>query len=185
MLLDRGDTAKTDEHLASLDDMMLEAEDDVREYILGAKIFHVPGVPFFEALRRYVERFGQQYAVRSVLEVPGELERQGLDRATETQLLRIVQEALSNTRKHARARSCRVEFSVCGRQLQVAVADDGQGFDLEAAAGRYGERFGLYAMRERAESLGGVLTVASQPGKGTLVVVRMPFRQEEEVEADV
>ena len=89
-------------------------------------------------------------------------------------MLRIIQEALSNVRKHARAHCACVSFTSDGARARITVADDGQGFDL-VAVGRQGEGFGLRAMRERAEGLGGTLAVTSCPGQGTQVVVEVPL----------
>jgi PAS domain S-box-containing protein len=86
-------------------------------------------------------------------------------------LYRIVQEALHNTVKHARARQVRVSLEEIEDRLALSVEDDGAGFDT-------GEEFrghlGLRSMRERAESLGGRLTVESAPGMGTRLRVWMP-----------
>ena len=96
------------------------------------------------------------------------------------QLLRIIQEALSNVRKHAyapqaHARCAQVIFTFAGPQARIAIVDDGHGFDPAAAASQ-GEGYGLRAMRERAEAVGGSLAVISSPGQGTQVVVLMPLK---------
>ena len=119
--------------------MTSDAEADVREYLLGARTGFAPGLPFFPLLREYMQRFGRQYGLQVELTVPAQLEARGLEPAVEVQLLRIIQEALSNVRKHARARSVQVSFSVSDATAQVAIVDDGRGFDpasLAAAAGR-------------------------------------------------
>ncbi|MDQ4001240.1 MAG: ATP-binding protein, partial [Actinomycetota bacterium] len=87
------------------------------------------------------------------------------------ELLRILQEALSNARRHSGARSVLVSLRADGDDLVVAeVADEGRGFDLGTAAG-----VGLRSMQERANSLDGELTIESEPGKGTRVRVQMPM----------
>jgi two-component system sensor histidine kinase DegS len=121
-------------------------------------------------------RFGQRYDIQAELSVPEALEDSGINPAVETQLLRIVQEALSNIRKHARAKTCRVAFAISEPLLEVTITDDGCGFDIEAAA-THGEGYGLRSMRERTEAVGGSLRVTSQPGKGTTVNVSMPVEE--------
>jgi signal transduction histidine kinase/DNA-binding NarL/FixJ family response regulator len=79
---------------------------------------------------------------------------------------RIVQEAITNVRLHAAARTVTVSIA-CDRDLRLTVADDGRGFDPEAVEGSAG--MGLDHMRERAQALGGVVEVESAPGKGTEV----------------
>jgi two-component system sensor histidine kinase DegS len=91
--------------------------------------------------------------------------------------MRIIQEALSNVRKHARAKNVQVVFTVSGHLACLAINDDGQGFDAVMVA-KQSERFGLQAMRERAEALGGSLVVISQPGQGTQVMVQVPVTGE-------
>jgi PAS domain S-box-containing protein len=174
LLLARGQTAETDECLERLASMTIDAEADVREYLLGAKTVLSADLPFFPALRQYLQRFSQQYKLPAELAAPPQLEAQGLERVVEVQLLRIIQEALSNVRKHARAHRADVSFSVSGTLVQITIIDNGQGFDPAAVAARQGDGFGLQSMRERAEALGGRLEVISHPGQGTRVEVHVP-----------
>ena len=96
----------------------------------------------------------------------------GLSAAEEMQLLRIVQEALTNIRKHAHAQTVRVLLNCRpGGAYMLLVEDDGVGFDLPRRAGRPGEHIGLSIMEERARRLGGQLRIESEPGEGTRVEV--------------
>jgi PAS domain S-box-containing protein len=189
LLLARGEIAQTDECLASLADMTIDAEADVREYLLGLKNFVSTGLPFFPALRQYLAQFSQKYDLPVELCAPAQLEAEHLPPAVELQLRRIIEEALSNVRKHACAKSAQVGFSVLESMLQITIRDDGQGFDPAAVATPLGEGFGLQTMRERAEALGGCLEVISQPGKGTQVVAQVPVGErggeESYIEAEV
>jgi signal transduction histidine kinase len=72
-----------------------------------------------------------------------------------------------------------VRFARQGRDVLVTVADDGRGFDLTAVEAAKGMHFGLLTMRERAESIGGVLAVHSRPGQGTTVELRIPGGERE------
>jgi len=95
----------------------------------------------------------------------------------EEAIFRIVQEALNNVVKHARAGQARVRLSATAGALQVSVKDDGLGFAPEQAANGSVEQrsgLGLKSMRERAEALGGTLSVTSTPGRGTTVEVILP-----------
>ncbi len=87
------------------------------------------------------------------------------------ELSRVIQEALTNARRHSAARNVLVSLAVDGDALLVEVVDDGRGYDPEAPAGT-----GLRGMRERAQRLGGELQVDSTPGEGTRVRVRVPPR---------
>jgi signal transduction histidine kinase len=90
----------------------------------------------------------------------------------ETTVYRVVQEALTNVVRHARARRVAIVVEPRGETLVAVVEDDGVGFDPEAAA-RSG-RLGLFGMQERAEMLGGALAIESAPGAGTTVVLEVP-----------
>jgi signal transduction histidine kinase len=173
LFLSRGDTAEADRCLEEMARMSIEAEADVRDYLLGAKTAYSANQPFLPALGLYLARFGQLHGLQVKLSVPPQLEAQGLQPAVEVQLMRIIQEALSNVRKHACAESVRVAFESSDSLLQVTIRDDGRGFDPGTAAGE-ADGYGLQAMRERAEGLGGCLGVISQPGRGTQVVVEVP-----------
>ena len=175
LLLAQGETTQAAGCLDDLAAMTLQVEADVREYLLGAKTVISADRQFFPTLREYFVRFTRQYGLPIELTVPSELEEQGLAPAVEVQLLRIIQEALSNVRKHAQAQAAQVCFTVGQQQLRVAIVDDGRGFDPVAVAS--GGGYGLRAMRERAEALGGSLTVCPGPAQGTEVVVLLPSRR--------
>lgn len=182
LFLANGEVAETDRCLEQMAGMTMAAEVDVREYLLGAKMDFSPDHRFFESLRRYVLQFSRQYGLPVELDVPPHLEGHGLSTAAEVQLMRIIQEALSNVRKHARAKKAQVIFADLGQQVEIAIIDDGQGFDLVAVAARQAEGFGLYSMRDRAEALGGRLQVISHPGRGTQVLIKLQVQEGHEGE---
>ncbi|MEP6469821.1 MAG: sensor histidine kinase [Chloroflexota bacterium] len=91
---------------------------------------------------------------------------------TQAELLRIMQEALANVRKHADATLVRVELSASHDELRLTVSDNGRGFEADAL-GRSG--YGLSSMRQRAELIGGTISVESRPQDGTRVVVAVPM----------
>jgi signal transduction histidine kinase len=95
----------------------------------------------------------------------------------ETHLYRVVQEALSNAARHARARQVWVDVQLAGREATVEVRDDGCGFAAgEPLARRAEHGMGLLNMRERVDALGGRLRLFSAPGSGTRVHVSVPLR---------
>ena len=98
----------------------------------------------------------------------------------ETALYRIVQEALTNIWKHARATKASVTVTFETRRCGIQIADDGVGFELATVgATDQGEHLGIAGIRERAEMLGGTLRIASAPGAGTTVVVTVPTGEPE------
>ncbi len=125
------------------------------------------------ALRDYTASFTQTSGIRCELQVDAALRR--LDPKTETIMYRVVQEALTNVRKHARARGCGVVLDAVGDVILLEVRDDGIGFDPTAVHTFVDDRhFGLSAMRERIEVYGGTWTLSSEPGVGTTICAQVP-----------
>jgi len=174
LLLARGEVGAADVLVARLVDVAREADTDIRESILGlrAPLAHQS---FFPTLSAYLDQYQQRYGIRTQLSKPPGLADGALDPLVELQLLRIIQEALTNARKHAHASSVGIAFVVQDGQAQVTLQDDGRGFDPHEALGDSAGRIGLRVMRERAEEVGGNLDLHSQPGQGTRVVVTVPL----------
>ncbi len=108
--------------------------------------------------------------------VAAEFQTTGLDgdrlpAGVETALYRVVQEALTNVARHARARAVSVTVGRTGGEARAVVEDDGDGFDPDAGT----TRLGLAGMRERVELVGGALEVESAAGAGTTVIARVPL----------
>ena len=102
----------------------------------------------------------------------------GLTEAEQTAVLRIVQEALQNIRKHAAAGTASVVTRVDGADWVLEVRDDGRGFDVGSMAARGRRNFGLQFMRERAELIGARFEVGSRPNGGTVVRLAIPLHKE-------
>jgi len=85
-------------------------------------------------------------------------------------VFRVVQEALNNVCKHARATSAEIHLRGQGERLAVTVRDDGRGFRTPHQSG-----LGLLGIHERVESLGGTMTVRSEPGKGATLEISLPL----------
>ena len=179
-LLSQGQTSMAENYLARLIAVAQEAQGDVREYIASVKGATSSQSSFFSTLAQYLQRFGLNYKIHTELTVAEGLAEDALEPAVEVQLLRIIQEALANVRKHAGAGVVRVSLDVegsqpAGRVMQVTVQDDGRGFDLALPSAGGEQSFGLGIMRERAEGIGSRLELHSTPGQGTSVIVRVPL----------
>jgi len=98
--------------------------------------------------------------------------------AQQTVVLRVVQEALQNVRKHAKAKRTTIATRVDDGGWIVEIRDDGVGFDVGAVATRGRRNFGLQFMRERAELIGAALEVSSRPDAGTVVRLAIPLEKE-------
>ncbi|HAX70207.1 MAG: hypothetical protein KPEEDBHJ_00077 [Anaerolineales bacterium] len=145
------------------------AQADVRENILSLRTTLSNEKGLLPALREYIEEFGVQTGIQMQFQC-GLTSDPALSPLAEAQLTRIIQEALTNVRKHARAEHAQVQIAQRNGSLRVIVSDDGIGFECASKPGHYG----LVTMRERAESAGGGLIVTSQPGTGTSVETWLP-----------
>ncbi|HKZ50419.1 MAG TPA: GAF domain-containing protein [Dehalococcoidia bacterium] len=148
---------------------------DVREAILGLRTSVVPGGGLSRTLKEYLQKFSSQSGIKAEL-VAAQEKSPVLPPAAEVQLIRIIQEALTNVRKHAQARRVWVRMEHAENQAQIRIEDDGQGFELLQVQQQEG-RYGLHTMKERAEGVGGALTIETSPGQGTRVIISLPLRQ--------
>jgi two-component system sensor histidine kinase DegS len=114
-------------------------------------------------------------AIATELEAPSAR----LNETQQTVVLRIVQEALQNVRKHGGASSVIVASVIDGDEWVLTVRDDGRGFDVGAVAARGRRNFGLQFMQERAELIGARFEVQSRPNAGTVVRLAIPLGAEE------
>ncbi len=165
------------QHLAEL---AQNSYGDLRELLLGLRQKFREGDDFYTELEIYLGEFTRLYDLPVSLQLPPAGQRPLLSPNSEVHLLRIIQEALSNVRKHARASRARVFFAAAGGSAQVIIEDDGVGFDPTAPAGAVegtepGGHFGQQIMRDRAAELGGSLQVRSAPGQGAQVIVSLPL----------
>ena len=176
-LLARQDTVSVESCLYNLADVTQKAKESVREYLLGVKTRSSPEHSFLSMLRRYLNHYSHSYGIHTELVAPPELEKKRFDSTIEAQLQPIIQEALTNVRRHSGACTARIIFALNDSELRVTVEDDGRGFDPEEIGEKAG--FGLRSMRGRADMVGACLEVNPTPGKGTQVIIRVPWLKEE------
>lgn len=134
------------------------------------------GLP--QALKGTVTEWSERTGVRADFTVTGTAEH--LHDEVSATLLRIAQEALSNSARHARATRVGVTLSFLGDEVILDIRDDGEGFDPLALPERSSTGgFGLPGMRARAERMAGCLTVETEPGRGTALSARVPLVRHE------
>ncbi len=160
--------------LAELAGVAEDAYRDVREAILGLRESSRAGRSLFENLDSYLQRYEHQAGIDTTFETDFE-QPPSLSPQAEIHVIRVIQEALTNVRKHAHARRAVVRATNVDGSVEFTVEDDGNGFDLANAALGHDGGFGLAAMRERMELVGGTLTIDSKPKKGTRVIARVPL----------
>ncbi len=173
--LDQDTPSEAKRRLARLAAAAQGAQTDVREYILAARTGVSAGANFLRTLQTYVQRFSEIYGIAARLDVSPELGEGAFEPMVEAQLLRIIQEALSNVRKHAQAAGVDVRIRAGGGNAEAVIQDDGIGFDPARLRSDGGQTYGLRVMSERANEVGGTVRVDSAPGAGTRVVVSVPL----------
>ncbi len=171
--LDRGRTDQASRQLQQLAGAAREVYTEAREGIQALRTELGPDRSFRQALEEYLEGWRQRSGIAGSLTIEHELQ---LPATVELQLLRILQEALSNARKHSGASEVRLDLRSVDGRLQAQIEDNGRGFDPAALKRSDFPRFGLAIMRERAESVGGRLEVESRPTGGTRVRIEIPLR---------
>lgn len=127
------------------------------------------------ALRSYIDQFTERTGIQIAFAAAPGVER--LDNERKTVVYRVVQESLTNVAKHAHATRVEVTIQLTPRGIALAVRDNGQAFEVDAAlALKKKNRLGLLGMRERVRLVNGVLAIESVPGKGTTVRAELPWQ---------
>jgi signal transduction histidine kinase len=175
--LDEGDLTRADGELVDMASLAHEAYVDVREAILGLRETVSPTRGIVGTLREYLQKFGRQAGIAAELEVKGDAAPQFPPEA-EVQLVRVIQEALTNVRKHARANRAWVRIANEPSAIGISIEDKGRGFD-PAILDEDGPHFGMRTMRERVERVGGRLEIESSPGCGTTIRIFLPLTEGE------
>jgi signal transduction histidine kinase len=154
---------------------------DIHRAALDLRPTALDDLGLYKALAAHVSEWSRHHGIQVDLQIIGDDER--LHDEVETAIYRIVQEALTNVLKHAKAQSASVVVERRADEVRLIVEDDGRGFDAEAVAAETREgdaqRLGLSGIRERLSLLGGSLNVESAPGSGTALFIRVPLRSEE------
>jgi len=164
MLLDRDPTAAR-EQVTKLQTLAQEARDELRSLVFELRPPDLARDGLCGALRKHVEVLRRLQPVEIALDLDAWI---GPEPARDLELLRIAQEALHNSLRHARAQHLAVRLHRDDGRLLLEIEDDGVGFDPEAG-GLRSTHLGLTSMEERAQRLGARLEVRSAPGAGTTV----------------
>ncbi len=171
-LFQKGQYEKIARELPEIRQVVRSAYMDVREAIEGLRLRWEDPTQLAENLRNYARDF----ALQSGMEVRLHFRPEDIIAPAHIslQLLRIAQEALTNVRKHAHASQVDIHLTLQDGYIELRVADDGVGFAETAMSPREHGGFGLTSMRERAESIGGHLSVMTGPQQGAVILVSVP-----------
>ena len=160
------------DELSQLAEVADEAYRDVREAILGLRETVREDDGLEGSLREYMRKYSRQTGIAATVTCEGDT-RRALSPRVEVQLLRVVQEALTNTRKHSHASRVSIRIDCTGPAATLTIEDDGVGFDPASVKRSMEGGFGMASMRERVEQVGGTLTVHTAPNEGTRIVVAL------------
>jgi signal transduction histidine kinase len=170
LLVKQGRIDDTLEELTKARARIRDAQAEVRENILNLRTALTKDGEVIPFLREYIQEFELQTGIETHVEDSASASVH-LAPMCEVQLVRIIQEALTNVRLHADANHVWVRFGQDDNGLGVKIKDDGIGF-IETELKKH---FGLKSMRERTESVNGRIIIESQPGKGTHISLWLPM----------
>jgi signal transduction histidine kinase len=171
-MLSGGSTEAVEKQVERLIGIIKELNDDARESIVGLKKSATTNNDYFITnLQDYLGWYEKHNNIVIRLLLPSEPLSNLFNYTSEVQLLRIIQEALTNIRKHAQARTVTVSIQTVDGQAIVFIEDDGCGFNKVTASAEK-KSFGLQIMAERAAEAGGAFRIESEPGRGTKVIIQ-------------
>src|SRR2546422_542404 len=162
-------TARVSDHLNQAGELARESLREARRSVQALRPQALEGKQLSEALKDLIEKMTRGTTVHSKFALQGK--RRKLPPEWETNLLRIGQEVLTNVIRHAQASEFKVLLVFDSGEIRLELRDNGCGFNPQ----RKHEGFGLQGMRERAEGMGGRLTIQSAAGKGTGISIVLPL----------
>ena len=161
------------EELHQIRRVIQDTYQDVRNMLIDFRTRIDENEPLEPVLLKYCEEFSARTGIKT--EFASDKPLPILELSVRTQLLRIIQESLSNARKHARAARVNVSVRKADPGLRISVEDNGDGFDLRAAQGPAQQHLGLSIMKERAAHFGGTVRISTAPGRGTRIEIDIPL----------
>jgi len=158
-------------NLTKLVKITKNAYTDAREYIKGFQYFKLEHNNLLLALEKYINWVKQEYRLNIILISPLSTAVYANNNLIDLHLFRIIQEALSNIVKHAKAENCLITFKVDQDLITVTISDDGVGFNPENEL----TGFGLTSMAERTKRINGTFEVTSTIDTGTIISIKIPL----------
>lgn len=165
--------AKVHEELQDLMDLVRNSLQDVRKIIFDLRPMVLDDLGLIPALKRYIEHYTEENGIFVEITVLGREYR--LDSSLEVALFRVIQESLTNVKKHANAKEVVIKVEFLTDRVNVLVRDNGCGFNkTKVFEAKHDEGYGLIGMRERIQLLGGKLEIRSAPREGTEIILSVP-----------
>lgn len=167
------DPERARHQIVLIEEMASVAQSEMRALLLHLRPVHLEGKRLTDGLRDLVKELEAKVQIGISTDFDEDLR---LPKGIENHLFRIVQEALSNTLRHAKASKLSLSLKNLGETVYLAIRDNGIGFDVSE---RKQASYGLRTMQERVNELGGDISIISAPGKGTRIDIRIPIMDRE------
>lgn len=176
------DLDKTREELRNLKKIVRDSLQDVRKIIYNLRPMSLDDLGLVPTLQRYILTFQEESGIAVSFQTRGA--STDVKPVISITVFRIVQEAINNISKHAKARSALINLEFASNELRLYINDDGIGFqtdNLKQKSEDISSGFGLSSMKERVELLNGEMNINTEPGKGTRITIVLPLMQDEGV----
>lgn len=160
--------------LVLITDIINASQSEMRALLLHLRPVSLEG----KSLRQGIEQLLRELQTKIKIELTWDIEDIDLNNSIEDHLFRIVQELLSNTLRHAKAKELEVYLHQVDKNVLLRVVDDGVGFDMNEHENKAGS-YGLKNIRERVAGMGGLVKIISFKGQGTSVEIKVPVIMEE------
>jgi signal transduction histidine kinase len=179
MMLERDkDIDQTTEELTRIEELARRTTKEIRHMLFTLRPLILETQGLRAALEQYISKLAETDPLSVHLEADQNLEK-ALDQNAQGVIFYIIEEAIGNARKHAKAENIWVRLHRQDSMLVAEVEDDGLGFDVDAVQSQYDQRgsLGMINMHERAELVSGKLSIASAPGEGTRITLTAPLQR--------
>lgn len=181
ILLNKERIKEAKEQVERLLEIAKDFNTEVRETIEDLKTEITSLKDFLQIIKNYLEQYQEKYGIKTEFVHSPQAFDKIIEPIVALQLLRIIQEATNNVRKHAKATKVLVTIELSVKKVVLSIDDDGQGFDLSSQS--LGQNnYGISIMRERATDLGGQFWIESHPRVGTKIIIEIPFGKAEQYE---
>ena len=160
--------------VANIKQIAIDANKALRDELIGLRGANVVNIKIIDALQDMVKSFQTQWGIKTHFEIqirPDNIEEKIISPSVRIQLLRIVQEALSNARRHANATKISISLENINGWTKIVLKDNGRGFEPSQVSENH---LGIHIMQERAASVGGKVSISSRINKGTKIIIEMP-----------
>jgi len=176
------DYERAREELRSLKHIVRSSLQDMRRIIYDLRPMSLDDLGLIPTLQRHISNFQDETGINIIFKASGEYEN--IKPIISLTAFRIIQEAVSNIKKHSQAKNAAINLEFCEDTLRMHIIDDGKGFDMERTRKEkdyFNRGFGLTSIRERVELLGGEININSKPGMGTRINIVLPLIHDEGV----